>query len=304
MMHHALIALYNVLLVLLLAPLFEGILRKVTARVQSRKGPPLFQPYMDLAKLLIKEDIEVGHSPVLQRFAALLALVAPLTTALFIPMGFGIPLSGFGDGIVVIYVLTLGGIAVLLAALAAGSTYSLIGMSREMMSMMLLEPIFAVAILMAASKGNSLRLETLFGGAIYAGPHGLASGLLLLVVIVVAFQAFIGRLPFDTSEAETEIMEGPMVEYSGPKLALFKYARMAKLVVYSGLVLALFVPPMRTGFAALDALVFIALQTAILVFVTLLSATHARIRIDRAVRTYALLFAFGTGALVLSLFGF
>jgi len=60
----------NIALVLALAPLFEGILRKVTAKVQSRQGPPLWQPYYDLLKLLGKEDIESGESPAMQRFAA------------------------------------------------------------------------------------------------------------------------------------------------------------------------------------------------------------------------------------------
>ena len=68
------------------------------------------------------------------------------------------------------------------------------------------------------------------------------SGLILLVVMVLSFQAFVQRVPFDISEAETEIMEGPLMEYSGPKLALFKYAQMARLVVHSALFVALFVP--------------------------------------------------------------
>ena len=58
----------------------------------------------------------------------------------------------------------------------------------------------------------------------------------MLVVMVLSFQAFVQRVPFDIAEAETEIMEGPLMEYSGPKLALFKYAQMVKLVIYSALV--------------------------------------------------------------------
>lgn len=77
----------NVVLALGLAPLFEGILRKITARIQSRQGPPLLQPYFDLLKLLGKEDIESGQSPRMQRFAALLSLATVLTVAVQVPMG-------------------------------------------------------------------------------------------------------------------------------------------------------------------------------------------------------------------------
>jgi formate hydrogenlyase subunit 4 len=80
-------AFVNLILVVLLAPLFEGISRKLTARIQSRKGPPVVQPYYDLLKLLGKEDIEVGESPVLQRLAAYLSAAAILTVALLVPMG-------------------------------------------------------------------------------------------------------------------------------------------------------------------------------------------------------------------------
>jgi len=78
-------ALFNLSLALLLAPFFEGIMRKVTARVQSRKGPPLLQPFMDLAKLLIKDDFEVGHTRLLQRLSALLSLGAMLSVVMFLP---------------------------------------------------------------------------------------------------------------------------------------------------------------------------------------------------------------------------
>ena len=246
----------NLALVLLIAPLFDGMTRKVTAVVQSRKGPPVTQSYMDLMKLLIKEDIEVGDSPVMQRFSALLSFAAILSVALLIPMGASAPLSGYADSILLIYLLTLAGISVLLAGLAAGSTYSLVGMSREMMAMMTLEPLLAIAIILSAIHVDSLKLDAVFGGAVYAGSHLFWSPILILAVIVFALQAFVGRMPFDVTEAETEIMEGPLVEYSGPKLALFKYTRMAKMFLYTALFIALFVPRIATGYYAMDLVVF------------------------------------------------
>ena len=68
------------------------------------------------------------------------------------------------------------------------------------------------------------------------------SGLIMLAVMLLSFPAFVQRVPFDIAEAETELMEGPLMEYSGPKLALFKYAQMIRLVIHSALFVALFMP--------------------------------------------------------------
>jgi formate hydrogenlyase subunit 4 len=293
----------NLAVVLLVSPLYDGIIRKVTAVVQSRKGPPVTQSYMDLMKLLIKEDIEVGDSPGMQRFSALLSVSAILSVTLLIPVGAPAPLSGYADAILLIYLLTLTGISVLLAGLAAGSTYSLVGMSREMMAMMTLEPLMAIAIIMSAVRTDSLRLDSVFGGSVYLRSDGHWSGILILGVLAFGLQAFIGRVPFDATEAETEIMEGPLLEYSGPKLALFKFARMAKLFVYTALFLAVFVPRIPTGNYVLDLLVFLVEQAVLLLVVTVIAAPHARYRIDQVVRYYVVLFVLALGALTMAALG-
>jgi formate hydrogenlyase subunit 4 len=293
----------NVVTVLLVAPLFQGVLRKVTARVQSRQGPPLRQPYYDLLKLLGKEDIESGEYPVMQRFAALLSLAAVLTVACLVPMGFAAPMQDSGDAILLIYLLTLCSICTLLAGLAAGSTYSLVGASREMMTMIALEPLFAVAIVVGAVHARSFRLDALLNGSVYATQGFPWSGLLMLGAILLSFQAFVQRVPFDITEAETEIMEGPLLEYSGPKLALLKYAQMAKLVVYSGLFAGLFVPwGSDLPFGAAWALFWVKVLVLVLL-VTLVAATHARYRIDQAIRYFAALACVALVAVVLAAYG-
>lgn len=293
----------NVGFVLLVAPLFQGVLRKVTARIQSRQGPPIPQPYFDLLKLLGKEDIESGESPVMQRFAVYLSLATVLTVACLLPMGFSAPMNGAGDVILLIYLLTLCGICTLLAGLAAGSTYSLVGISREMMSMITLEPLFAIAIIVGTLHTHSFRLDTVLNGSVYAVDGFPFSGLIMLVVILMSFQAFVQRVPFDISEAETELMEGPLMEYSGPKLALFKYAHMAKLVIYSTLFVALFVPWGSELAFPLGWLLFWAKVFVLVLLVTLVAATHARYRIDQAIRYFAGLVAIALIALVLASYG-
>lgn len=289
----------NVGLALALSPLLEGVIRKVTAVVQSRQGPPVLQPYFDLLKLLGKEDIESGVAPGMQRFAAALSLAAALAASLFVPMVASPPLSNTADVILLIYVLTLCGISTLLAGLAAGSTYSLLGISREMMVMMTLEPLLAIALVVGAVHTGSLRLPVVLDGSAWAAPVPL-SGLLMLGVVIASFQAFVGRVPFDTAEAETEIMEGPLVEYSGPKLALFKYAQMIKLFVYGALFLSLFAPWGMGLFFPLNLAALLVKVLVLVLFVTLVAATHARYRIDQAIRFYALLFGVAVIALILA----
>jgi Formate hydrogenlyase subunit 4 len=294
----------NIVLVLALAPFFEGILRKVTAKVQSRQGPPIWQPYYDLLKLLGKEDIESGESPAMQRFASWLSLAAILTLAILVPMGTTPPLSGAADAYLLISLLTLCGVSTMLAGLAAGSTYSLLGMSREMMSLMTLEPLLAVAVFVSMVHTRSMRLDAVLNGSAYVQAGLPLAGILMLGVAIFAFQALIGRLPFDIAEAETELMEGSMVEYSGPKLALFKFTRMAKLVVYGALLVSIFAPWGSGLPAPLNLLALLAKLLLLVLVVTLVAATHARYRIDQAIRYYGGLLGLSLVALLLALYGF
>jgi formate hydrogenlyase subunit 4 len=220
-----------------------------------------------------------------------------------LPMGGGIPLSHWADSVVLVYLLTLAGIATLLAGLAAGSPYSLVGVSRGMMSMLTLEPILAVAVILGAVETRSLRLDDVLSASLFSGGGWPVGGLVMLVVLLLAFQAFVERVPFDTAEAETEIMEGALIEYSGPKLALFKYARMLRLFVYAALLVGL-VSPLGQGWPYPLALAAFLLQVLVLVLlVTLVGATHARYRIDQAIRYYGALLAVSLVALVLGVVG-
>jgi formate hydrogenlyase subunit 4 len=293
----------NVMAVLLAAPLCEGVLRKVTAVIQSRQGPPLLQPYFDLLKLLGKEDIESGDSPGMQRVVAYLSLSVVLIVACLIPMGFSAPFNGVGDVILMIYLLTLCSICTLLAGLAAGSTYSLIGISREMMTMITLEPLFAIALLIGAIHAQSFRLDSVLNGSVYAARLFPWSGVIILAVMLLSFQGYVQRVPFDIAGAETEIMEGPLLEYSGPKLALFKYAQMSRLVIHSALFTTLFLPWGSGWGFPWSWMIFWGKTFLLVLLVTVVAATHARYRIDQALRYFGGLFAAGLVALALASYG-
>jgi formate hydrogenlyase subunit 4 len=294
----------NVAVVLLVAPFFQGVIRRVTARIQSRQGPPLLQPYFDLLKLLGKEDIESGETPAMQRFAVYLALAMVLTVSWFVPLGFAAPVNSLGDAYLLIYVLTMCAVCTLLAGLAAGSTYSLIGASREMMTVVALEPLFAVVLVAAAVHARSFRLEAVFNGSVYSAAGFPWSGLILLVLMLLSFQGFVQRVPFDIAEAETEIMEGPLLEYSGPKLALFRYAQMVKLVLFSGLFVAFFVPWGAGLVFPAGWLLFWIKVFVLVLLVTVIAATHARYRIDQAIRWFGSQLAVALFALLLASYGY
>jgi formate hydrogenlyase subunit 4 len=298
------LGLVNILLALLFAPLCEGVIRKVTARIQSRQGPPLVQPYYDLLKLLGKEDIESGEIPAVQRWTAYLSLASALTLALLVPMGARAPLSAHADVLLLVYLLTLSSVALLLAGLAAGSPYAVMGVSRGMMTLLTLEPILAVAVIGSAVKARSLRLDDVLAAPLLVAPGWSLAGWLLLAVLIAALQAFVERKPFDIAEAETEIMEGALMEYSGPKLALFKYSQTVKLFVYLTLFLALVWPLGRAWPYPLGLLALLAQVFALVLLVTLVGATHARYRIDQAVRYYATLLAVAVIALGLAILGY
>ncbi|MBN1938130.1 MAG: NADH-quinone oxidoreductase subunit H [Candidatus Aminicenantes bacterium] len=293
--------LVNVAIFLALAPLFEGVLRKLTAKIQSRQGPPLHQPYLDLLKLLGKERLDsAGTWPF--RFAPLLAFAAILAVAAVIPFGGRANiLAGRMDVILVIYLLTLGGASVLFGALAGRNAFGLIGASREMVTMIMVEPILAMTLILGAVKLGSLSLAAAVPSAAGAS-YGISNALMLLVYLL-ALQAFVARQPFDIAEAEVELLEGPFIEYSGGNYALFKYAMMLKQMFYAWLFVSVFLPFLRTGVYPLDLLIQLLAMFVVFLLIGLVGSTNPRMRIDQAVRYYAVLIAAALAAVGLGVWG-
>jgi formate hydrogenlyase subunit 4 len=281
----------NLLLFLLLAPLFEGLIRRVTARVQARQGPPLIQPYLDLLKLLGKENLVPGNWAF--SLAPVLALASIIAVICLTPLGFSTHrLAESSDIIAVIYLLTLGGVSVLLGALSSRNIFASIGASREMATMVMVEPVLAMTLILGAVKSGSLQVASVVSSL---SDGFVWSAVIMLVLYLMALQAFVGRQPFDIAEAESEIVEGPFIEFSGPNFALFRYYMMLKQMFYARLFVAVFLPFLVTGILALDILVHLAATALVFVVIALVASTNPRLRIDQAVRYYAYL---GAGALV------
>ena len=234
-----LLCLLNVAAALLLSPLCEGIMRKIRAAIHSRMGPPITQPYWDILKLLGKEDVRSTGGAVYAGLPAL-TLASVLLLAALIPMGTAAPLAFAGDMIVVIYVAAMSGVAIMLAGFASASPYASIGSSREMMMLLSVEPILAIALVVGAFKAKTLALGGIANWQIQNGPS--ISMAISGVAFFLALQAVAGKLPFDISEADQEIMGGPLIEQSGPRLALFRWAMWVKQLVFAFLLVEVFFP--------------------------------------------------------------
>ncbi|MCX8160978.1 MAG: NADH-quinone oxidoreductase subunit H [Candidatus Saccharicenans sp.] len=276
----------NLLYFLLLAPFLEGVMRKITARIQSRQGPPLYQPYLDLLKLLGKENLNAAGHPVF-RLAPLLALASVLSAIALLPLaGQSSFLAHSSDLMTLIYFLTLGGFSILVGALASGNPFASVGASREMMTIIMLEPVLAMTLILGVVRAGSLGLVSVTEGV--STNRGL-SYFLMMAVYLVALQAFVSRQPFDIPEAEVEILEGPYVEYSGPNYALFRYTLNLKRMFYSWLFVAGFLGFMLPGNIILCLVIQTVLILALFVLISVIGATHPRFRMDQALKFYGIL---------------
>ena len=291
----------NVLLFLLLAPLFEGVMRRITARVQSRQGPPIVQPYYDLFKLLGKERINSAGNWAF-KLAPLAAFASILAVVSLVPFGSRVnALGGRVDAITVVYLLTLGGVSVLLGALASRNTFAAIGASREMVTMVMVEPVLAMTLILGAVRTHSLGLGSAVFSTAGAG-FSLSTGV-MLVAYLLALQAFVAKQPFDIAEAEIEILEGPFIEYSGPDYGLFRIYMMMKQMFYAWLFVAVFIPIGRTGLYPLNILLQLLGTLVVFVVIALVGSTNPRLRIDQAVKIYAVLILIALGAVGLAVAG-
>jgi len=276
---YPLMAVINAGLALLLSPLLEGIMRKLRARIHSRIGPPIVQPYYDLLKLLGKEDLRAGD-PWLG-FAPILALASTLTASLLIPLGGEAPLAGAGDLLVFLYFVGISAVAVIFMGMVSWSPYGFLGSSREMMIYLSVEPVLFITLITAAVHARSLKLYDLVLWNHAMGPQ--ISMVIAAIAFFLVLQAQLGRLPFDIAEAETEIMGGPSIEIGGPKLALFKWNFHAKLLIFTAVFVEVFIPWPKIFQFVPDLGLTLGKVLLTLLVVAGIDAVNPRLRIDQAI---------------------
>lgn len=273
--------------------LLAGIDRKLVARMQNRKGPSLLQPLYDVLKCCGKETIIPRHARRgLFVGAPVVGFAALVTTALFIPVMRYTAFSTGADLVVILYLLTLAGVTMMIGAAVSGSPFAGVGLSREMVAMISYELPFVLVLLAvgktAGSAGCTFSLQAIADWQAANGPmlfkwSMIPAALAMLMVIPCE----IGMHPFDVAEAETEICEGMLAEYSGPPLAMFKLSHCVKMYIMTALFCALFLGGLSTGAVVLDVIIVVALCILItFVTMTVPHAVCARFKVEQVFKFY------------------
>ena len=236
----------QMLLVLLLAPLFTGFVRKVKARLLRRQGPPLIQPYRDLARLMRKDVVLAESASWLFRVIPYLIFAAIWVAASLVPtFRTGLLFSWSADLIAIIALLGSGRFFLALAGLDVGTSFGGIGSSREVMIASLAEPAMIMIVFTLALIAGSTQLSTM--AEFMASPAvGLrvSLGLALVALIMVAI-AENARIPIDNPATHLELTmvhEAMVLEYSGRHLALIELSASLKLILYVSVISCLFAP--------------------------------------------------------------
>ena len=244
----------QMLLVLALAPLLVGFVRKVKARLLRRQGPPLIQPYRDIIRLLRKDVVLATSASWLFRAIPYLIFAATWVAAALVPtFATGLMFSWSADLIAIIALLGLARFFLALAGLDVGTSFGGIGSSREVMIASLAEPAMLMIVFTLALAAGSTQLSTM-AEYLASGEAGLrfSLGLALIALIIVAI-AENARIPVDNPATHLELTmvhEAMVLEYSGRHLALIDLSAELKLLLYVSLIACLFVP---WGIAAPDA---------------------------------------------------
>lgn len=246
------------MLVVLLAPLLTGFIRKVKARLLRRQGPPLIQPYRDLLRLLRKDVVMAHNASWLFRAIPYLVFAAVWVAAALIPtFATGLLFSWSADLIAIVALLGSARFFLALAGMDVGTSFGGIGSSREMMIASLAEPAMIMIIFSLALLARSTQLSTI-AEFMLTSNVGLrvTLGLALISLIMVGI-AENARIPIDNPATHLELTmvhEAMMLEYSGRHLALLELAAALKLLLYISLIGCVFLPwglaPADRGWAA------------------------------------------------------
>ena len=273
-----------------------GIDRKLVARMQKRVGPPILQPFYDFFKLMGKETIVPAcANRTVYMVAPLLGLAALVVIQLFIPVfGFS-AFSGMADVIVILYLLLIPALAAILGAASSGSPYAGIGLSREMVVIISCElPLVLVLLAVAKTVGDAMGTGLCFSLtdiAAYQAVNGSLITKMSMIPAAIALMLVIpgetGHHPFDTAEAETEICEGMLAEYSGAPLGVYKLSHCIKVLTLTSLFVALFLGGLGTGIVIVDAIILFVLCVVLTaVCISFVHAITARLKVEQIFKFY------------------
>jgi formate hydrogenlyase subunit 4 len=273
-------------LLLLFAPLLQGVIVKTKALFAGRVGAPLLQPYHDLARLLRKQSVFSSTTTWVFLAGPVAGVAVPVLAALLMPFGaLPAPVAFTGDLIVFVYLFALARFFMVAAALDTGSSFEGMGGAREVTFACLAEPTLLFCLIVLARIADSLSLSGLFGAhlaAAWRSPAGLSLGLVLVCLLVILL-AENSRIPFDDPNTHLEltmIHEVMVLDHSGPAFALVLYGAALKLMVLGAPVVRLALP-FTSGHWAGDALLFLGGMLVLAVLIGVIESVMARLRLVR-----------------------
>ena len=273
-----------------------GVDRKLVAKMQKRVGPPILQPFYDFFKLCGKETIiPASASKTTFLMAPLVGLAALVVIQLFIPVFSFSAFSGMADVIVILYLLLIPAMSIILGGAASGSPYAGVGLSREMVTIISCElPLVLVLLAVAKTVGSAMGTGLCFSLSDIAAYQAMNGSLITKLSMIPAAAAMLliipgetGNHPFDAAEAETEICEGLLAEYSGAPLGVFKLSHAIKMLTLTSLFVALFLGGLGTGIVALDGIILFLLCVVLTaVSISFVHAITARLKIEQIFKFY------------------
>ncbi|MCA9476682.1 MAG: NADH-quinone oxidoreductase subunit H [Nitrospira sp.] len=282
----------QMVVILGVSPFVVGLIRKVKAWLQCRKGPSVFQPYADLRKIFCKEAVIPSTTSWIFTITPYILFGSTLAAGLLVPAFFAdMPLGFAGNIIALVYLLALGTFFLILAGLDAGSAFGGMGSSREALVASVTEPAMILSIFAIGLTAGSTNLNTIVHRtALFQGvttdpaPHLLALGALFIVAL-----AETGRVPVDNPATHLEltmIHEAMILDYSGRYLALVEWAASMKLLVFLSLLVNIFAPwgiavEATAGAMTLGLVAYLVKVSALAVVIGILECTVAKLRLFR-----------------------
>ena len=248
MLQAILLVIAQTTILLAVSPFIVGLIRKVKARLQIRRGASVFQPYADLAKLFRKQPVVSTTSSWIFTTTPYIVFASTLAAGLLVPIFVSsTPLNFAGNIIALVYLLALGTFFLMLAGLDAGSAFGGMGSSREAIVASLTEPamilsIFAIALTKGSTNLSTIVHKTALLEGIVTDPSPYLMALAALFIVAIAET---GRVPVDNPATHLEltmIHEAMVLEYSGRYLALIEWAAGLKLLVFFTLIANVFAP--------------------------------------------------------------
>ncbi len=237
----------QIIAIVALAPLLNGIIRSIKARLQSRKGPPLLQGYFDVAKWWGRGEKLADSTSFMHVLAPVGVMAATLTAVLFVPVfGDRTPLTSAGDLLVVVGLLALARALLALGGMDSGGSFGGMGSSREVAISSLVEPVLLISLLTLAIVPGTTRLGEIVAFGDRSPREFLSVGWALAAAgFMVALVAETGRIPVDNPDTHLELTmvhEGMLIEYSGRSLGMLHLAQMVKQALLVVLFANLFLP--------------------------------------------------------------